>query len=206
MSGCSDSCLWLFQVKKLSLHLGGPLEGLYFIQVLWVIVEPFSGLKRRKAPIWLLRFLWCYESVWSVVFAFKCTSFILVIIDDRMIDALGVLFYKLWKDKYKVHPFFCLKFTLDPLRPAGRHHNLVNQIFYLSSRNILFNLFLILAHYIISHVSSCLFWTKTLGQESGSIMTLEKVKLSGGGITYWVLYFLDSFPLSFDQGLLRDAF
>ena len=120
MSGCSDSCLWLFQVKKLSLHLGGPLEGLYFIQVLWVIVEPFSGLKRRKAPIWLLRFLWCYESVWSVVFAFWCTSFMLVIIDDRMIDALGVLFYKLWKDKYKVHPFFCLKFTLDPLRPAGR--------------------------------------------------------------------------------------
>ena len=34
-------------------------------------------------------------------------------------------------------------------------------------------------------------------------MTLEKVKLSGGGIIYWALNFLDSFLLSFDQGLLK---
>ena len=26
-------------------------------------------------------------------------------------------------------------------------------------------------------------------------MTLEKIKLSGGGITDWALYFLESFPL-----------
>ena len=94
-------------------------RGSYFGQVLWVIMEPLCGFRRRKAPVWVLRLLWCYESVWSVVFAFRCTSFILVFIDDRMIDALGVLFYKLWKAKYKIHPFFLFKIHPRPLE-AGR--------------------------------------------------------------------------------------
>ena len=136
VSGCCDSCLWLHKKKNPFSTPWRSFRGSYFGQVLWVIMEPLCGFRRRKAPVWVLRLLWCYESVWSVVFAFRCTSFILVFIDDRMIDALGVLFYKLWKAKYKIHPFFCLKFTLDPLRPAGRHHNLVNQRFYFSTRNI----------------------------------------------------------------------